>query len=306
MNGAGGLSSGWGIYVAAIVALNIAASAWLLFWARTKSVDSGAQETMGHDFDGIEEYDLPLPRWWLWLFVGTIVYSVGYLVLYPGFGSFSGLLGWSQAGQHEAEVKEAEAKYGPLYTAWSARPIAELAKDQDAVATGQRLFANNCATCHGADAHGGPGFPNLADTDWLFGGEPDTIKASILGGRMAMMPPFAPALGGDQGVKEVVQYVLSLSGQQHDAALVEAGKARFNTICVACHGMDAKGNKAMGSPNLTDNVWLFGGTAEDIEYGLRNGRQGKMPAWADILGEQRAHLVATYVYSLSQDAKGGQ
>lgn len=306
MNGAGGLSSGWGLYVAIIVALNVVASAWLLFWARTKSVDSGAQETMGHQFDGIEEYDLPLPRWWLWMFIGTIVFLVVYLVLYPGFGSFGGVLGWTQVGQHAAEVKEAEAEYGPMYAAWAAKPIAELAKDPAAVATGQRLFANNCAACHGADAHGGPGFPNLADQDWLFGGEPDTIKTSILGGRMAMMPAFAPALGGDQGVKEVIQYVLSLSGQQHDAGLAEAGKARFNTICVACHGMDAKGNKAMGSPNLTDDIWLFGGTAEDIEFGLRNGRQGKMPAWADILGEQRAHLVATYVYSLSQDAKGGQ
>jgi len=306
MSGAGGLSTGWGIYVAVIVALNVGASAWLLYWARTKSVDTGAEETMGHDFDGIEEYDLPLPRWWLWLFVGTIVYSVAYLVFYPGFGTFQGVLGWTQTGQHEAEVKEAEAKYGPMYAAWAAKPIADLARDQNAVATGQRLFANNCAGCHGADAHGGPGYPNLADTDWLFGGEPDTIKAGILGGRMGFMPAFAPALGGDQGVKEVVQYVLSLSGQQHDSALAEAGKARFNTICVACHGMDAKGNKAMGSPNLTDDVWLFGGSAEDIEFGLRNGRMGKMPAWADILGEQRVHLVATYVYSLSQDAKGSQ
>lgn len=306
MNGAGGLSSGWGLYVAIIVVLNVVASAWLLFWARTKTVDSGAQETMGHEFDGIEEYDLPLPRWWLWLFIGTIAFLVVYLVLYPGFGSFGGILGWSQAGQHAAEVKEAEAEYGPMYAAWAAKPIDELAKDPAAVATGQRLFANNCAACHGADAHGGPGYPNLADSDWLFGGEPETIKTSILGGRMGVMPAFAPALGGEQGVKEVIQYVLSLSGQQHDAGLAEAGKARFNTICVACHGMDAKGNRAMGSPNLTDDIWLFGGTAEDIEYGLRNGRQGKMPAWADILGEQRAHLVATYVYSLSQGAKGGQ
>lgn len=299
------MSGGWGLFVAAIVVLNVVASAWLLFWARTKSVDSGAQETMGHEFDGIEEYDLPLPRWWLWLFIGTIVYLVVYLVLYPGFGTFPGVLGWSQAGQHAAEVKEAEAKYGPMYAAWAAKPIADLAKDQDAVATGQRLFANNCAACHGADAHGGPGYPNLADADWLFGGEPDTIKASVVAGRMGYMPPFAPALG-DQGVKEVIQYVLGLSGQQHDAALAEAGKARFNTICIACHGMDAKGNRAMGSPNLTDDVWLFGGTAEDIEYGLRNGRMGKMPAWGEILGEQKAHLVATYVYSLSQVAKAAQ
>lgn len=305
MNGAGGLSSGWGLFVAAIVVLNVVASAWLLFWARTKTVDTGAQETMGHEFDGIEEYDLPLPRWWLWLFIGTIAFLVVYLVLYPGFGSYGGVLGWSQTGQHAAEVQEAEAKYGPMYAAWAAKPVDVLAQDPAAVATGQRLFANNCAACHGSDAHGGPGYPNLADNDWLFGGEPDAIRTTILAGRMGMMPPFAPVLG-EQGVKEVIQYVLSLSGQQHDAALAEAGKARFNTVCFACHGMDGKGNKAIGAPNLTDDIWLFGGTAEDIEYGLRNGRQGKMPAWADVLGEQKAHLVATYVYSLSHEAKGGQ
>lgn len=306
MNGAGGLSGGWGLYVAVIVAINVVASAWLLLWARSKRVDDGGpQGTMGHEFDGIEEYDTPLPRWWLWLYVGTIVFTVVYLALYPGFGTFAGVLGWSQAGQHAAEVKDAEAKYGPLYAAWAAKPIPELAGDPRAVATGQRLFANNCAACHGADAKGGPGYPNLSDDDWLFGGEPETIKASILGGRMGIMPPFAPALG-EQGVKEVVQYVLSLSGQQADAALAEAGKARFQTICIACHGMDGKGNKALGAPNLTDDIWLFGGTAGDIEHGLHNGRQAQMPAHGDILGEQKAHLVATYVYSLSHGAAGGQ
>ncbi len=296
----GGLTTGWGLYITALVVLNVAASAWLLFWARTKRVDEGTQyTTMGHEFDGIEEYDLPLPRWWLWLFVGTIVFLVVYCVLYPGLGTFAGVLGWSSTGQHAAEVKEAEAKYGPMYAAFAASPIDELARDPKAVGIGQRLFANNCAQCHGSDARGGAGFPNLADDDWLFGGEPETIKASILNGRVGMMPAFAPALGGDQGVKEVVEYVMSLSGQQADPELAEAGKARFNTICIACHGMDGKGNKAMGSPNLTDDIWLFGGTREDVEYGLRNGRMGKMPAHADILGEQKAHLVATYVYSLS-------
>lgn len=299
------MSGGWGLYISLIVVLNIVASAWLLFWARTKRVDERTQyDTMGHAFDGIEEYDLPLPRWWLWLFIGSIAFAVVYLVVYPGMGTFAGAFGWSSAGQHAAEVKEAEAKYGPMYAAFAARPIDELAGDPRAVGIGQRLFANTCAQCHGADARGGVGFPNLTDDDWLFGGEPETIKATILGGRMGMMPPFAPALGGDEGVKEVVAYVMSLSGQEADAKLAEAGKARFNTICIACHGMDAKGNRAMGAPNLTDDIWLFGGTAEDIEFGLRNGRMGQMPAHKDILGEQKAHLVATYVYSLSHGAKG--
>lgn len=294
------MTAGWGIYVAAIVALNVIASAWLLFWARTrKAGESAPGETTGHDFDGIEELDMPLPRWWLWLYVGTIVFLVAYCILYPGFGTFAGTLGWTSAGQHESEVREAHAKYDPIYAAYAAIPVAELAKDPRATAIGGRLFANTCAACHGADARGGTGFPNLADDDWLFGGEPETIETTILSGRMGMMPAFAPALGGDQGVKEVVAYVMSLSGQQADAALAEAGKTRFGTICIACHGMDGKGNRAMGAPNLTDDVWLFGGTAEAIEEGLRKGRMSQMPAHKDILGEQKVHLVAAYVYSLS-------
>ncbi|MFN2426456.1 MAG: cbb3-type cytochrome c oxidase N-terminal domain-containing protein, partial [Candidatus Binatia bacterium] len=227
---AGGLTSAWGLYVALIVVVNVVGSAWLLFWARTRRVDESTQyDTMGHAFDGIEEYDLPLPRWWLWLFIGSIAFFVVYCVLFPGLGTFAGVLGWTSTGQHAEEMRDAEAKYGPIYAAYAATPIPELAGDPRAVGIGQRLFANNCAACHGADARGGIGFPNLADEDWLFGGEPETIKASILGGRMGFMPPFAPALGGDEGVKEVVAYVMSLSGQQADAALAEAGKARFNT-----------------------------------------------------------------------------
>ncbi len=299
------MTSGWSLYVAAIVILNVVGSAWLLFWARTRTVeDKKPGETMGHEFDGIEEYDMPLPRWWLWLFVGTIVFLVGYLVVYPGMGNYAGTSGWTSAGQHAEEVREAEAVYGPMYAALAAKPIPELAMDAKAVTIGQRLFVNNCSQCHGSDAQGGPGFPNLTDGDWLFGGEPETIETTILGGRMGLMPAFAPALGGDRGVKEVVAYVQSLSGQKVDGAMAEAGKARFQTICIACHGLDAKGNKAIGAPNLTDDVWLFGGTAEDIEYGLRNGRQGKMPAWSDILGKEKTRLVAAYVYSLSH-ADGG-
>ncbi len=294
------MSAGWGLYVALIVALNVVASAWLLFWARTRKVGEALPgETTGHDFDGIEELDMPLPRWWLWLYVGTIVFLVAYCVLYPGFGTFAGTLGWTSSGQHETEEREAHAKYDPIYSAYAATPVAELAKDPRATAIGGRLFANTCAPCHGADARGGTGFPNLADDDWIFGGEPETIETTILSGRTGMMPAFAPALGSDQGVKEVVAYVMSLSGQQADPVLAEAGKARFNTICIACHGMDAKGNRAMGAPNLTDDVWLFGGTAEAIEEGLRKGRMSQMPAHKDILGEQKAHLVAAYVYSLS-------
>lgn len=301
------MSSGWSLYVTLIVVLNVVGSAWLLFWARSRRVDESEEhETLGHSFDGIEEYDLPLPRWWLWMFVGTIAFTVIYCVLFPGLGNFPGVLGWSQVGQHEAEVQEAADKYGPIYAAYAAKPIPELVSDPRAIGIGQRLFANNCSTCHGVDAKGGVGYPNLTDDDWLFGGAPETIKATILNGRMGFMPPFAPALGGDEGVREVVEYVRSISGQSADATLAEAGKARFGTICVACHGLDGKGNQALGAPNLTDDIWLFGGSAEAIEEGLRKGRSAQMPAHVDILGEQKAHLVAAYVYSLSQGETGAQ
>jgi cytochrome c oxidase cbb3-type subunit 3 len=295
------MSGGWSVFVAAIVVLNVAGCAFLLFWARSKREEG--EGLVGHDFDGIEELDMPLPRWWLWTFVGTIAFTVVYLAMYPGFGSFAGALGWSQENQHAAEVAEIDARVRPIFAAYAARPIEELARDEKALASGRRLFANTCAACHGADARGGVGFPYLADDDWLYGGEPETIRTTILTGRQGFMPPFAPALG-DQGVKEVVQYVRSLSGQSSDAALAEAGKARFQTICIACHGMDGRGNKALGAPNLTDDVWLFGGSADDIEYGLRHGRSSRMPAHGDLLGADKAHVVAGYVFSLSQPGNG--
>ena len=187
------MTSGWSLYVAAIVILNVVGSAWLLFWARTRTVeDKKPGETMGHEFDGIEEYDMPLPRWWLWLFVGTIVFLVGYLVVYPGMGNYAGTSGWTSAGQHAEEVREAEAVYGPMYAALAAKPIPELAMDAKAVTIGQRLFVNNCSQCHGSDAQGGPGFPNLTDGDWLFGGEPETIETTILGGRMGQLIKDGP------------------------------------------------------------------------------------------------------------------
>lgn len=299
------MSSGWSWYVILITVLNIAASAWLLLWARSKRIDEpSAGETLGHEFDGIREYDTPLPRWWLWLFVGSIVFSAGYLILYPGLGNFAGTLGWTQHGQYTAEVQRADAQYGPLYAAYAAKPIEELIHDARAVRIGQRLYANTCAGCHGADARGGIGYPNLTDTDWIFGGQPEAIKLSILNGRMGMMPPFAPALGGDEGIADVVAYTLSLSGRQVDARRAAAGKPKFLSICAACHGPEGKGNPVVGAPNLTDDVWLFGGTPQAIEEGLRKGRMSKMPPHSEILGEARAHLVAAYVYGLSNAGEG--
>lgn len=298
------MSSGWSWFIIILTLSNIFACFGLLMWARSKRVAGAAEQTLGHDYDGIQELDTPLPRWWLWLFIGSIVFSLVYLVLYPGLGNFAGVLGWTSTGQHQREVQAAEAQYGPLYAAYAAKPIPELVGDPQAVTMGQRLFANNCAQCHGSDARGGVGFPDLTDHDWLYGGDPDTIKTSILNGRSGVMPPFAPAIGGDQGVAEVTAYVLSLSGHQVDPAQAAAGKARFNTVCIACHGPDGKGNQALGAPNLTDDVWLYGNDPATIAEGLNKGRYGKMPAHADLLGEQRAHVVAAYVYSLSQNGAG--
>lgn len=298
------MSSGWSWWVILLTLSNIAACGALLLWARSRRVAGAARETLGHDYDGIQELDMPLPRWWLWLFIGSIAFSLAYLLLYPGLGNFPGLLGWSSSGQWRAEVAAADAEYGPLYAAYAAQPVAALAGDAKALTMGARLFANNCAQCHGSDARGGAGFPDLTDHDWLYGGDPDVIEASILDGRNGVMPPFAAAIGGDQGVAEVTAYVLSLSGHQVDAAQAAAGKARFDTVCIACHGLDAKGNQALGAPDLTDDIWLYGNDPATIAEGLNKGRFGQMPAHADILGAQKARVVAAYVYSLSKGEAG--
>ena len=294
------MSTGWSVFVMALIVANIVGCFWLLWGNRHVQIDPEAKGgTTGHEYDGIEELNNPLPAWWTWLFVGTIVFSVGYFVLYPGFGAWSGTLGWSSAKETEDGLAAAEAKYGPLIDAYLERPIPELAGDEKAVGMGSRIFANRCATCHGSDARGGRGYPNLTDDDWLHGGAPETIVHTITNGRMGMMPPFGPLIGGDEGVRNVTEYVLSLSGREHDAAAAQAGQTHFQTICMACHGMDGTGNPLMGAPNLTDDVWLHGGTREDIARSLSEGITSQMPSHSDILSPGRIHLVASYVYSLS-------
>jgi len=292
------MSGGWSLYVVVLTVLNIVGALWLLFWQRKKRVEKG--QSLGHEFDGIEELDNPLPRWWLGIFIGTVAWGVAYLLLYPGLGSFPGLLGWTQLGQYEAEVDQADRTYGPIYAALAVKPFEELARDELALQIGGRLFANNCATCHGSDGRGGSGFPNLTDEDWLYGGDPATIELSILNGRSGLMPAFAPAVGGEEGVRQVVAYVRSLSGKPADNALIEAGREKYMQVCVGCHGMEGKGLPALGSPNLTDDVWLYGGSEDAIAEGLDKGRNGKMPPHRDILGPERARILAAYVYSLSK------
>jgi cytochrome c oxidase cbb3-type subunit 3 len=291
----------WSVYIAILVALSIIGCAVLL-WSQSKVQvtvpKDGKVETTGHVYDGLEEFNNPMPRWWMWLFYITIVFAVIYLVLYPGFGSFSGKLGWRSAGQYQEEVKLAETEVGPMFEKYKATDLKALAADSKANAMGERLFLTYCAQCHGSDARGNKGFPNLADRDWLYGGDPETIKLSILNGRHGQMPPMGAAVGSEKDIESVAHYVLSLSGSAHDSIKATAGREKF-AVCAACHGADGKGMAAMGAPNLTDKTWLYGGSVATIMETIRLGRNNVMPAFADFLGEAKVHLLAAYVWGLS-------
>ncbi len=287
----------WDVYIGLITIVSIVACAVLLkMQSVRKSTES---ETSGHVWDeDIKEYNNPLPRWWMWLFYLTIVFSLGYLVLYPGLGSYAGALGWTQVKQLEEENAHAQAVYGPIYDRFAAQDIVALSKNAEALAIGQKLFLNNCAQCHASDGGGSRGFPNLTDQDWLWGGAPETIKATITDGRTGNMPPLGASLG-DEGVKNAAAYVLSLSGTAHDSIRAAKGKETFARICSACHGAEGKGNTALGAPNLTDKVWLHG-SGEVILDTISRGRVSQMPAHKDSLTPAKIHLLTAYVYSLSR------
>lgn len=299
------MSSFWSLFIILLTTVNIVGLVWLLFsTARKRSSDKPAEATTGHVWDGdIAEYNKPLPRWWLGLFVMTVIFGLAYLVFYPGLGTFAGTLGWTSENERKADIAAQNKKFEEFIAQFLDKSLLDLAHDSKALSSGQNIFANNCAACHGSDARGAKGFPNLTDQDWLWGGEPDTIFTSVLGGRNAVMPALEAALG-EQGVNEVANYILSLSGQKVDSTLVEAGKTRYRTICIACHGPEAKGNPIMGAPNLTDNIWLYGGSLDDIKKSIRNGRNGAMPAWEPILGKDRARLVAAWVIAQSKTSAG--
>jgi cytochrome c oxidase cbb3-type subunit 3 len=294
------MSSFWSLYIVLLTAVNIAAAWWLIRWtAKPRKGEVAATETTGHVWDeNLTEYNKPMPRWWLYLFYLSIVFAVIYLALYPGLGNFRGLLGWTQVNAYEAQMTQAEQTYGPIYHQYGATDLVALSKNPEAMTTASRLFANNCAACHGSDAHGGPGFPNLTDGDWLYGGGPETIRESILKGRGGVMPTFGPILG-EEGIHDVAQYVVSLSGRPADPIRATAGQQKFAMLCTACHGPEGKGTPALGAPNLTDNIWLYGGSVQTIEQTIRGGRQGRMPAHEALLGADRVHLLAAYVYGLS-------
>ncbi|QUI63817.1 cytochrome-c oxidase, cbb3-type subunit III [Pseudoalteromonas sp. A22] len=319
------MTSFWSIWVIVLTLACLALIFGLLIWNLKNYTGVKEGESCGHEFDGIEELNNPLPKWWTYMFFATFVWSVYYLAAYPGLGNFKGFLNWTSSNQgittlaeskkavaeaHEngqwvqldKEVEAAQDRFGPIFQEFAKQDVLTLAKNEEALEIGQRLFSQNCAQCHGSDARGGAGFPNLTDKDWLYGGTPDKIKETLLNGRVAAMPAWQDALG-DQGVKEMTAYVLSLSGRTVNQKDADAGKAKF-AMCAACHGMDGKGSVAhnlpFGAPNLTDNIWLYGGSQRAVEDTLRHGRAGVMPAWKDILGEDKVHLLTAYVYSLSQ------
>ncbi|MBI1942892.1 MAG: cytochrome-c oxidase, cbb3-type subunit III [Betaproteobacteria bacterium] len=291
----------WDVYIGLVSLVSVIACGVFL---KLQSVRKPAEsETSGHVWDeDLKEYNNPLPRWWAWLFYLTIVFSLAYLVLYPGLGSFRGTLGWTQVKQLEEENARALAAYGPLYERFAAQDVAALAKNPEALAVGQKLFLNHCAQCHASDGGGSRGFPNLTDMEWLWGGTPAAIKASITDGRVGMMPAWGPALG-EQGVKDVAHYVMSLSGKPADSIRVARGKDLYAKTCVACHGAEAKGNPAMGAPDLTDPVWLHGGAEEQIIATIAKGRTDQMPAHKELLTPAKIHLLTAYVYSLSGAAR---
>lgn len=273
---------------------------WMTSGPRPKAGEKA--KPMGHVWDeDLQELNNPLPKWWLNLFYITLVFGVGYLALYPGLGNYAGAFGWTQKGQYESEIANADKTFGPLYEKYLQEDLKLLAANHEALKTGGRLFVNYCTTCHGSDAGGGPGIPSLRDEDWLYGGDPQTIKASIMNGRSGMMPPWGAVLGAE-GTANVAEYVLSLSGRSVNDSLASAGKEKFQQLCVACHGADGKGNLGLGAPNLTDNIWLHGGSKQAIMESIEKGRSGRMPAHAEFLGEAKVHLLAAYIYSLSHPA----
>jgi len=292
------MTSFWSLWVILLTGITIAGLTWVLFANRTRGPGNGEQTT-GHECDGIEELDNPLPAWWFAMFVITIVWGVAYLIAYPGLGNFPGLLGWTQIGQYEARVAAADERFRDMRDRYLALPIEEIATNPEVRKMGMRMFATECAQCHGADARGSYGFPNLADDDWIHGGTPSDIKTTISKGRQAAMPAWGEVIG-EEGVANVTAYVLSLNGREADAAQVDAGARVFQSYCIACHGADGSGNPAMGAPNLGNGIWLYGGTPEQISHSIRGGRNGAMPAFADTLSEDKIHILAAYVYGLNQ------
>lgn len=289
------------VFIIVLTVLNTVAAVWLLVWMRKRRGEAErTSDTTGHVWDGdLREYNNPLPRWWLWLFVLSVVFAVVYVALYPGLGNMRGVLGWSQVKEWQQMQAQQERQAQTILARFAERDPLELAADPAAVAIGRNLFANNCAACHGSDGRGSTGFPNLTDADWLWGGDAETVRTSIAQGRMGIMAPWQEVLG-DQGVGDVTAYVMTLSGRKAGAGDATVGAAQYATYCVACHGPDGRGNMAVGAPDLTDGIWLHGGSEARIRETIALGRQNNMPAQGSRLGDTRIRLLAAYVLSLGE------
>jgi cytochrome c oxidase cbb3-type subunit 3 len=292
----------WSDYVAIVSLLSILACALLLWLTARKRVASAADNTTGHVWDeDLREANNPLPLWWVGLFVLTIVFGLGYLVVFPGLGSFKGQSDWSSRGEYEADVAKATQALAPVYAKYGDMPVEEIARDPQARAIGERLFMNNCAQCHGSDARGSKGFPNLTDKDWLHGGTPEKIVETITKGRVGVMPPMAAAVGTTDDVKNVANYVLSLGGEPHDSLRAGLGKSKF-TACAACHGIGGVGNQAMGAPNLSDRIWLHGYGEAAIVQIINAGKHSEMPAQEGRLTDAQIRMLASYVWGFSNSS----
>ena len=289
----------WSIYISIITIVSIIACGVLVQVMSTRKVSGGEVGTTGHSWDeDLVEYNNPLPRWWIWLFYITILFSLGYLALYPGLGAYGGSYQWTSKKQLDEEVAKADAQTGPIYEKYAKTDLKQLAAEPAALAIGEKLFLNNCAQCHSSDARGGKGYPSLADTHWIWGGTPEIIKETIANGRKAVMPPWG-ALLGDEGVKDMAHYVLSLNGRTFDSLRAARGKEKFGTMCAACHGPEGKGNPAIGAENLTSVVLLHGADEPALIETIGKGRIDTMPAQKELLGEAKVHILAAYVWSLS-------
>jgi len=290
---------GWSVYIAVVTVVSIVACFLLAMLMSRRRPPGEKLDTTGHVWDGdLRELNNPLPRWWLYLFYITCVFGMAYLVLYPGLGSFKGILGWTQVGQYERELDRARTDYDPLFEKYLAQDVPTVAADPQARAMGERLFLTYCVQCHGSDARGSRGFPNLTDRDWLWGGEPDAIRETLMNGRSGIMPPMASSIGGGANVEQVAHHVLRLSGGAHDPVKAELGRDGF-AACTACHGAEGKGNPLLGAPNLTDRTWLFGGSLANVMDAINNGRTNQMPPFGELLGEGKIHLLTAYVWGLS-------
>lgn len=296
----------WNIYITVLTLASIAGCG-LLLWSQARhripavagQAAEPAYDNTGHVWDeDLTELNTPMPRWWMWLFSITIVFALAYLFLYPGLGSYPGQLAWKSSTAYQQELVKADADYGPLFEKYLHQDLVLVAADPQAHAIGERLFLTYCAQCHGSDAHGSKGFPNLTDNDWLYGGAPGVIETTILHGRNGQMPPMAGALGSAKDVENVAHYVLSLSGSTHDPIKAVFGKPKF-ALCIGCHTASGGGNPALGSANLTDKIWLYGGSVETIMETLEKGRNNTMPAFQEFLGDAKVHVLAAYVWSLS-------